>query len=520
VWTACQRSGVDRSTPDKPVYRKVDLECATVDVPRDHRQPASGTLGIQLVRKRAPGGGVKGALFLNPGGPGGSGTNDLADQVATQAGNASLLPYDFDPRVIADYDLVSFDPRGIGHSDPVFCSDNGSRDESLFNVPDFPVNPADEQKFNDAVAATTRTCVSHAGDWLRYVSTEDAARDLELLRQAVDPTRPLAYYGQSYGSYLGAVYADLFPQQVGAVAVDGVIDPSIWSTDAVRQAEDTAAGTERTLDGFASACAAAANACAYAHGQSASQVSTRLHATLRKLRDREAGASRQQEYQDVVTWLQDALRSAASFPTLASTLATVETAVDAGKPIGELPEGDPDPRNRPADYAVESPAQNTAVTCADSPLVLDPPQEPGKPVDWAAYGRRVDAASPDFGRSWLTEARWCESWPAPAHRYAGSFTAATANPLLAIGNTYDPATPLDGAQHLTRLFPNAQLVTLDGYGHTSTADPSACVRKALGDYLLDPGKRLQPGLVCKPDHGPFDPDLTNQSRHSVHPARR
>lgn len=513
VWSACQIPGVDGSAPGKPTWRTVDLECATVNVPRDHRQPNDATLGIPLVRKRAPGGGAKGALFINPGGPGGSGISDLADQVATEAGDATLLPYDLDSRVIAGYDLVSFDPRGVARADALLCTDKGSGDDDLFDtLPDFPVNPADERAYVDAMASITRTCVSHAGDWLSYVSTEDAARDLELLRQAVDPTRPLAYYGMSYGTYLGAVYADLFPRQVGAVALDGVVDPTLWSTNAISEAYATGAGSQHALEGFAAACAKAGDACAYAHGQSAQQISTRLRATLRKLRDREDATSRKHEYQDVVVWIQDELQEAANFPAIANTLTTVEAAVEAGKKIGELPE-DPEPDDPPASRGVESPVQNVAVTCADSPLVADPPQQPGTPIDWVDYGRRADAVAENFGRSWLEEARWCESWPAPAHRYAGHFSQPTTNPLLAIGNTFDPATPLAGARHLTRLFPNAELVTLDGYGHLSTADPSARARKALGDYLLDPGTRLEPGLVCKPDHDPFSPDLANHHPH-------
>lgn len=511
-WTACQVPGQDESNPDKPTWRQVDLECATVNVPRDSRQPDGGTVAIPLARKRAGSGGAKGSLFLNPGGPGGSGISDLADQLATQAGDSSLRPYELDQRVIDNFDLVTFDPRGVGRADPLYCTDQGKGDEKLFkSVPPFPVNPADEKPYNDAIASVTKTCVGHTGDWVRQVSTEDVARDMELLRQAVDPSRPLNYYGMSYGSYLGAVYADLFPQQVGAVAVDGVIDPSLWSTDGVKEAEATAAGTQKAVEGFIAACAKAGNSCAYSHGQNAQQITDRLFGTLRKLRDRENDASRKNEYQEVVGFIQDGLYQPSGFADMASNLVNVETAVDAGNPIPELPGGS-EPENPPANVVNESDVQNKAVTCADTPLVLDPPKDPNTPVDWTPYEARVDAASEFFGRSWLDEARWCENWPEPAHRYAGSFNSATNNPVLAIGNTYDPATPLKGAQHLTQLFPNSGLVTLDGYGHQSYVDPSACAIKALGDYLLNPGTRLEPGLICKPDHDPFSDSLTNSHR--------
>ncbi|MBX6724328.1 MAG: alpha/beta fold hydrolase, partial [Dactylosporangium sp.] len=226
--------------------RSVTYECATIAVPRNWAQPAGETFDIALLRARAAGQrGRIGSLVVNPGGPGASGIQ-LA--VYLSAG----LPAEITRR----FDIVGFDPRGVGRSSPVKCLSDADLDRMFGSEPD----PVTDAQFEEAVAIARQAgeaCAAKYGETLPLFSTEQAARDLDAVRAAVGDEK-LTYLGYSYGTLLGATYAQLFPGAVRALVLDGAVDPR---QDAIAASEGQARGFERAFDAFATWCRTSAGLC-------------------------------------------------------------------------------------------------------------------------------------------------------------------------------------------------------------------------------------------------------------------
>jgi pimeloyl-ACP methyl ester carboxylesterase len=239
------------------------FQCAAARVPLDYDEPTGAGIRLALIRLRASNPKRRiGSLFLNPGGPGGSGVDMV------RFGGRFL----FSEKVRARFDLVGFDPRGIAASAPLRCFD--SFDEALGALPSmaFPVTRAEEQEWVEGDRALADACAQRGGAIIDHMSTANVARDLDLLRRAVGDSR-LSYAGYSYGSYVGATYANLFPNNVRALLVDGVLDPIAWSTgtDATRSLPfstrlGSAQGTYATLRQFFSLCNEAGANCAFSDG--------------------------------------------------------------------------------------------------------------------------------------------------------------------------------------------------------------------------------------------------------------
>lgn len=212
-WAACP--------PDSPAGAAGGFECATAEVPLDYRDPTGRTITLALVRRPATGPGARiGTLFLNPGGPGGTGTVEIPSWVG-------LLPDGLQQR----FDVVSWDPRGVGESTPVQCFDSADAEAAfLGDAANFPADAASTPAHLDTWARFGQACAQRAGDLLPHVHTANTARDLDLLRQAVGDDG-LTYIGLSYGTFLGATYANLFPDTVRAVVLDGNVAPGHWTAD-------------------------------------------------------------------------------------------------------------------------------------------------------------------------------------------------------------------------------------------------------------------------------------------------
>ena len=459
------------------------FQCATTRVPRNYSHPHRSKLHLAVIRHRATDPAHRiGTLFFNPGGPGASGKEALASPQG--------YPF-FSSTLRARFDLVSWDPRGVGASTAVRCFASTKDEERFLDGvaqpgASFPVGKAEKKKWIRRYRAFGRRCERTNGGLLRHVSTADTARDLNHLRRAVGDRR-LSYYGTSYGTFLGATYANLFPERVRALVLDGSVNPRSWGhrrtklNDGrflgtfLRQHSDQ--GTVKTLDAFLDLCGRTNTAhCAFSAG-SAAATRDKYDALLRRVRTDPASADI--SYADLASENFRFLTAPAAWTKAAECLQRVW----AKGRYCEIPQ---------SSYRAE---QALAIMCSESP---NP-----NPSAFRALDVFADQRSGAAGRakSWFSEP--CGSWPATAaDRYAGPWDRHTANPLLVIGNTHDPNTPYRSAEAMTRQLARARLLTVDGYGHTELNNPSTCANGWASRYLI--AKTLPPqGKKCEQDYQPF-----------------
>ncbi len=468
-------------------------ECAEAEVPLSYRDPRGQRITLALGKLPATDqAGKLGTIFYNPGGPGGSGQ----------------IPPQLTPELHEKFDIVGFDPRGIGASTPLRCFPQ--QDQARLLAGEFPTTLAQERKLVEDTAKGTALCAENAGPLIDHMSTANVARDMDLLRQALGEDQT-SYYGLSYGSHLGSVYANLFPDKVGAVAIDAVLNPVEWTTG-YEPGQNFAPfsyrvgshrGAENALESFFEACSGDED-CAF--DEPGADLAAKYDRILDRLLDgpvtipSPGGEQTEITYQNVVHSTLGSLYHAQASGSLARFLQTLSEAVE---PAARLTAADavavPDPvegpgyqRNR---YA--GPEQSAAVFCADS-------SNPGNPYAWSGFARSADREARGFGSSWTWLSLPCATWPGhDRDHYAGPWDRETANPVLVIGNGKgDPATPYEDAQSTAKLLGNARLLTLDTFGHGALGN-SECIAGSLNAYFIE-GTVPAEGTVCQPDHGPFD----------------
>lgn len=495
-WGSC---GDDFGGSDGPPG--TTFSCAWATVPLDYDQPRGQELRVALKRLEAGQAGKRiGTLFINPGGPGGSGVDF-----------ASFAWALFPQEVLDRFDVVGFDPRGVARSTPLVCFRSFQQLENTFaGVPFFPVTRSEYRTIDAAFDGYSRLCARNAGPVLDHMSTADVARDLDLLRRAVGDRR-LTYAGYSYGTQLGSVYANLFPRNVRALVLDGVLDPVAWTTG--RSAADrrlpfssrlgSDLGASASLGQFFALCEEAGpDTCALA---AQGDPRTVYEATLAKLR-RDGpvevdfgGGPEPISYQDVVGASLGTFYSPYGWADLAWGVSLIAGAV------GVVPAAVPSPAPAAAAGArgllARQPMPQTfegfeGVACSDS-------VNPSSREAWWDAGRARDARAPYFGSAWTWASAGCATWPGVADdRYTGPWTARTSAPVLVVGNAYDPATPYAGAQTVARLLPASRLLTVLGWGHTSLGS-STCATSVVGQYLLS-GLLPAAGTQCTFDTKPFE----------------
>ncbi|MFV0253866.1 MAG: alpha/beta fold hydrolase [Beutenbergiaceae bacterium] len=476
------------------------FECASVEVPRDYDRPQGKTTSIALTRLPATSASQRtGSLFVNFGGPGGPGVAGLHG-----------WGYFLDPRVHARFDVIGFDPRGVGQSDPITCfPDAASEAAFMQNRGAFPLTAAQETAYIRSTRVLANACQLFSGDRIRHASTANVARDMDLLRQAVGDEQ-LSYIGYSYGTVLGATYAALFPQRVRALVLDGTVDPEVWSggPGSIGQRTGGWAGAE-AFDQFLALCAqAGGEACALAALGEPKQLVDALFERLQEapidvpLPD---GSSVSVPYDFVVANSFGSMYAPAGWPDLAAFLALLvvasspQQANDAlslqsragGKSIGELLRE----RGLIEDYP-GSIGGFMGATCTDG-------RHPLKPWEYQAQADEADAEAPHFGRyrSWLgLECEFVNFRDRDAYR--GPWQQTTDAPVMVIGTRYDPSTAYEFTRPYADHFPDARMMTVEGYGHT-TAGISTCANVAIGTYLID--LEATDGAVCGQDFAPFDP---------------
>ncbi|MFE6748227.1 alpha/beta hydrolase [Kitasatospora purpeofusca] len=472
----------------QPVWKTCgELQCANLTVPMDYGHPEDGrTFTLPLVRSAATDPAARiGSLVFNPGGPGGSGVAHLKE-----GGTSS-----FGERVRARFDIVGFDPRGVAGSKPaVDCGDQEQSAAPSPSGPDrnavVPTTEAERQALLTEADRSAAACSARSGGILPHVGTQDAARDLDVLRAALGD-RKLSYLGWSYGTYLGTVYGELFPQRVRALVLDGAVDPAQdWSERVLR----SGVAFRRAVDDYADNCAAVAGrACPADSPEGIRKLVADLYERTARKPLKIDGSTRRVDqnllhsaltkamYTPESQWkpLSEALRSAhrGNGTALAALAGDTNGSDDDSGGGGGGSETVPD----------NSDAVLSAVNCLDIPHPADP----------QAYWELLDRArqqSGVFGASTALAELDCRTWPkggtAP-HRV----TAAGLPPVLVVGTTGDPATPYEDAQSLAAQLPGGMLLTHKGSGHTAYGRGNACVDGAVDGYLtgLTP---VAPGTTC------------------------
>ena len=453
--------------------------CATARVPLNYSHSRGAQISIAVISSRATGPGRSlGWLFLNGGGPN--------PQVSTLPRAYPNFPAPWRER----YNLITFDPRGMGYSTPIRCFPTEAAENKLLgNLPVFPVGKAQEATYERAYAKLDARCAGEAGPVLGHDSTADIARDMNLLREAVgDPV--LNYYGASYGTLLGAIYANLFPAHTGHMILDGNLNPVSWSTGNSHQPApvrlDSPRASAATMTAFLDLCGkATTKACAFSAGTPAA-TTAKWHKLLLLVRKHPVKLRGQGTYTYADTISSVDLGSVAQWRSDAALLQRLWIAATSGKPS---PAPAPPPSGPGYYFGVE---QQLAIMCADSPNPRDP----------AAYA--AAAARGTFAPRYAWTTLGCAHWPAAAarDRYTGPWNRPTASTILLLANTGDPITAYQDSVAMSHDLARARLLTVDGYGHTTGANPSTCAINDAIAYTLT-GALPAPGTVCQQNGTPF-----------------
>ncbi len=478
--------------------------CTTVDAPIDYSDPGAGSFSLAVIKAPARNpSGKAGTIFWNPGGPSDAGTEYLPALIGG-----------FPARLRDRFDIVSWDPRGMGgRTTPVVqCFDSPGQEAVFLSAHlagSLPTTPEELARDGAGRQAFNEACVKRNGSLLAHVSTADNARDLDLLRQAVGE-ETINYYGTSYGTFLGATYANMFPERVRSVVLDGAVAPVGWAnvdpddpmlSTFVRIGSDFAGA--RAIVEFMSECGAVgADACAFSAG-SPQATREKWDALLARAK---TGITLDGDlidqpsllaYVGASIYMVEPVPGFSRFPgwlAVAEFLQALWKTKDAtaagggGHPANSAPPAS----DHPAVYATSA-GRQLSVICGESP----------NPATLEAATAQAIASFARAGVSGWPFVASCVGWTARAKApYLGPWNNATTSPVLVIGNTFDPATGLPSSIRMAEELGNARLLVVNGFGHTVLANPSRCAQDYVADYVIE--GRLPPfGATCRQDQPPF-----------------
>jgi pimeloyl-ACP methyl ester carboxylesterase len=447
------------------------FECADLRVPIDYDSPSRGDLMVKVLKVPARNQSRSlGSLLVNPGGPGASGVD--------YAKSADLI---VGPAVRSSFDIVGFDPRGVGQSAPIDCLEDDALDDFLGTDP----TPDDDSEQQDLLAAAQTMadgCEQNNPDLIAHVSTVDAANDMDVLRAALGDAH-LNYLGKSYGTFLGATYAELFPQRVGRFVLDGVVPPDLTSAEL---AQGQAQGFELATRAYVADCVSEGD-CPLGGSVDEGMAWIRdfladLDANPLPTGDPEAPELTEAwgslglavAMYDQGAWgiLTDALREASS-GSGASLMGLANYYAD------RVPGGG---------YTGNIMEAIWAVNC------LDRPDSPDL-ATYEAYQEDFAEAAPTWGSFLAWGSLACGVWPVKGDNPPHEISAEGSNPIVVVGTTRDPATIYEWSTRLRDQLSNAVLVSLDGDGHTAYTRGSRCIDDALDAYFVK-GTVPEDGLTC------------------------
>jgi pimeloyl-ACP methyl ester carboxylesterase len=447
-------------------------QCADLTVPLDYSKPDGETVKISVLRMRATRPNEReGSIVVNPGGPGGSGVD-----------YARAADFIVGKPVRQRFDIVGFDPRGVGRSDPVDCLSDAGMDEFLGSE-QTPDDAAEAQGFLAEGKKLGDGCVQLSGDLAANISTIDAAKDMDILRSALGDAK-LNYLGKSYGTYLGAIYADLFPKLVGRFVLDGVLPPDTTPEEnALGQAE----GFERATRAWAADCVDGGS-CPL--GNSVDAVMAGMRQMFKDLDAKPVPVSGDARVKELTeawasTGVAQAMYDQGQWSTLTDAIAKVKQGdgTDLMGLADAYASRDPDGK-----YTSNLLEAFFAISCLDNP---DSP-------DASTYEERAKAfaqKAPTWGAFMAWGGAVCAQWPVKSDVKPHKVSAPGSGPIVVIGTTRDPATPYANSVRLADQLSNGRLISFDGDGHTAYGRSNSCVDNAVNDYYTE-GKAPPKKLDC------------------------
>ncbi|OWA14892.1 proteinase [Streptomyces sp. CS159] len=452
------------------------FQCATMKAPLDYAKPGEGDVRLAVARKKATGPGKRlGSLLVNPGGPGGSAIGYLQQYAGIG----------YPAKVRAQYDMVAVDPRGVARSEPVECLDG--REMDAYTQTDVTPDDAGEtDELVDAYKEFAEGCGADAPKLLRHVSTVEAARDMDVLR-AVLGDEKLTYVGASYGTFLGATYAGLFPDRTGRLVLDGAMDPSL---PARRLNLEQTAGFETAFQSFAKDCVRQSDCPLGDRDTTPDQVGKNLKSFFDDLDAKPLPAGdadgRKLTESLATTGVIAAMYDEGAWQQLRESLTSAIKEKDGA---GLLILSD-SYYEREADGGYSNLMfANAAVNCLDLPAAFSSPDEVRAALP------DFEKASPVFGEGLAWSSLNCAYWPVKPTGEPHRIEAAGATPIVVVGTTRDPATPYRWAEALSGQLSSGRLLTYEGDGHTAYGRGSSCIDSAINTYLLT-GTAPKDGTRC------------------------
>jgi pimeloyl-ACP methyl ester carboxylesterase len=455
VWGSCERFvGDTRGIPT--------AQCGTVSVPVDYANPQGAQAQLAVIRVPATGDRI-GVLMVNPGGPGASAVDSVAGMGAALA----------DSDIRRRFDLVGFDPRGVGHSTPELRCRTDAEFDAYRREPMVDYSPAGVANIEQIYRQFAQRCIDRMGpDFLAHTGTASSARDMDVVRSALGENQ-LNYLGFSYGTQLGAAYTEEFGDRVRTMVLDGAVDPSV---DPINKNIRQMAGFQAAFDDYAADCAMSAD-CPL--GTDPAQFVTHYHGLVDPLVTRPAATSdpRGLSYQDAITGTVNALYSRQYWKFLTSGLLGLQRGTDAGDLL--LLADDYQHRNENGHYQNLQDAF-TAIRCVDSTYPTDP-------AAWADADRQIRDSAPFLSYGAFTGSAprdVCAMWPVPPTSAPHQVSSPGPGKVVVVSTTHDPATPYQAGVDLARQL-GAALITFDGTQHTVVFNGDACVDTAVVAFLID-----------------------------------
>ncbi|AMO62164.1 tripeptidyl-peptidase B [Mycolicibacterium phlei] len=457
-----QWSGCDVFLAPELAQAVPTAQCGTVAVPVDYADPEGPQAQLAVIRVPASGERI-GVLVVNPGGPGGSAVNTVADMGAALA----------DTEIGRRFDLVGVDPRGVGHSTPQLRCRTDEEIDAYRREPLADHSPEGVAHIEQVYGRFVQQCLERMGpEFLAGVGTATAARDLDLVREALGENQ-ISYLGFSYGTALGTAYGEQFPDRVRVMVLDGAIDPL---ADPIERRVRQLAGFQQAFNAYAADCARSTD-CPL--GTDPDQWVARYHALIDPLVHQPAWTSdpRGLGYQDAITGTVNALYSQRYWRFLTSGLLGLQRGTD---PVDLLLLADEYERRDPSGHYTNQRDASTAITCVDAPYPTDP-------AAWVEADRRIREAAPFLsygGFTGFAPRDICALWPVPATTAPHPAVSPGPDKVVVVATTRDPATPYQGGVNLAQQL-GAPLITFDGSQHTVVFNGDACVDTAVVRFLVD-----------------------------------